>query len=398
MSTRMSSRERLMAAIGYQPVDHLPCCFMLFGALHKKSADGLDFVDRQIAMGVDAYAELPLRPPDRSRKLLDSYDLYGLPVRYDPAAVIRDSVSMEDGREVVRREYALRGGKLTTAVFKTEDWTHGNRVPIFDDYVVPRAVKRLVTERTDISLVRELLVPPGAADIAAYRAEAKRVKAFAANRGVATVGEWGVLFDAACWLAGMEEMAERIIEEPDFVEEILAVIGEWNLKRMELVLEAKPDLLVRRAWYETVDFMSPPNFRKLVLPWRKREAKLAHEAGAKLGSITSSAYTPILDDLVESGMDVMLGLDPVQDARADFPLTKRKFAGKVALWGGVNGFVTIENGTPAQVREAVEKAVGVLAPGGGFILSPVDNVREDNPKVWRNVTAFIDAWKEVAAA
>ena len=398
MSMRMSSRDRIMAAISHQPVDHLPCCFMLFGALHKKSADGLDFVDRQLTMGLDAYAELPMRPPDRSRKLLDSYDLYGLPVRYDPAVVIRDSVSTENGREVIRREYALRGGKLTTAVAKTEDWIHGNRVPIFDDYVVPRAVKRLVTERGDIALVKDLLVQPSAADISAYRAEAKRVKAFASDRGVATAGEWGVLFDAACWLAGMEEMAERIIEEPEFVEELLAVIGEWNLKRMELVLEAKPDILVRRAWYETVDFMSPANFRKLVLPWRKREAKLAHEAGAKLGSITSSAYTPILDDLVESGMDVMLGLDPVQDARADFPLTKRKFAGKVALWGGVNGFVTIENGTPAQVRDAVRKAVEVLSPGGGFILSPVDNVREDNQRVWDNVRAFINEWQAVSKA
>jgi uroporphyrinogen decarboxylase len=162
---------------------------------------------------------------------------------------------------------------------------------------------------------------------------------------------------------------------------------------MELVLEAKPDLLVRRAWYETVDFMSPANFRKLVLPWRKREAALAHSAGAKLGCITSSAYTPILDDLLESGMDVMLGIDPVQDARADFPLTKRKFAGKVALWGGVNGFVTIENGTPEQVKQAVYDAIGTLAPGGGFILSPVDNVREDNQRVWDNVRAFIDEWK-----
>jgi len=397
MSTGMSSRERLMAAISYRPVDRLPCCFMLFGALHKKSTDGFDFVDRQLAMGLDAYAELPLRPPDRSRKLLDSYDLYGLPVRYNSAAVIRDSVANEGGRTVVSREYGLPSGKLVTRIAKTEDWPHGDRVPVFDDYVVPRAVKRLITERGDIALVKELLAPPTAADIAGYRAEARRVKAFASDRGVMTVGEWGVLFDAACWLAGMEEMAERIIEEPDFVEELLAVIGEWNLKRMELVLEAKPDLLVRRAWYETVDFMSPANFRKLVLPWRRREAKLAHEAGAKLGSITSSAYTPILDDLAGSGMDVLIGLDPVQDARADFALAKRKFTGKTALWGGVNGFITIENGTPVQVREAVRKAVEALSPGGGFILSPVDNVREDNATVWKNVEAFVAAWKELAA-
>lgn len=29
-----------------------------------------------------------------------------------------------------------------------------------------------------------------------------------------------------------------------------------------------------------------------------------------------------------------------------------------------------------------------------FVLSPVDNVREDRPEVWRNVEAFVEAWKE----
>jgi uroporphyrinogen decarboxylase len=87
----------------------------------------------------------------------------------------------------------------------------------------------------------------------------------------------------------------------------------------------------------------------------------------------------------------------VQDHRADFELTKQKLGGRICLWGGVNGFVTMERGSPEQVREAVRDAIDVLAPGGGFILSPVDNVTEDTDRVWKNVEALIDTWREFGA-
>jgi hypothetical protein len=37
----------------------------------------------------------------------------------------------------------------------------------------------------------------------------------------------------------------------------------------------------------------------------------------------------------------------------------------------------------------------VLAPGGGFILSPVDNVREFTPRATENVPALIDEWQRL---
>jgi hypothetical protein len=73
---------------------------------------------------------------------------------------------------------------------------------------------------------------------------------------------------------------------------------------------------------------------------------------------------------------------------------KRRIGDRVCLWGGVNGFITVETGTGDQVSEAVEDAVGSLGPRG-FILSPVDNVRDTSDKAWDNIGAMIDAWKRV---
>ena len=41
----------------------------------------------------------------------------------------------------------------------------------------------------------------------------------------------------------------------------------------------------------------------------------------------------------------------------------------------MSGPLVVEQGTEQAVREAVAEAMAVLAPAGGFILSPVDNVR-----------------------
>ncbi len=382
----------MLAALGGKQADRLPCSFMIFGALRKRTRDQYEFVERALEMGLDAFVELPVRPNDPGRATHDHYDLYGLPVRFTAGIKVRDWG--EKGKSA-NREYTTPSGTLSTSVAMTDDWVHGLRVPLFDDYIIPRATKRLVSTPRDLAMLRELLAPPTADDIAAFREEASRAKAFAEKRGLLVVGEWGVLFDAACWLCGMEELAIKGVEEPEFLEELLSIIGPWNLAREALLLEEGVDLLTRRAWYETVDFLSPDSYRLLILPWLKKEIAQAHQAGAKLGGITTSCNTPFLDMYLEAGLDTLIGLDPVQDRMADMALVKRKLGGKMGLWGGVNSFVTVEQGTADEVRKAVQDAARILSPGGGFILSPVDNIREDSPRVWENVKAFIDAWKEL---
>lgn len=53
----------------------------------------------------------------------------------------------------------------------------------------------------------------------------------------------------------------------------------------------------------------------------------------------------------------------------------------------------MEHATPGEVRAAVQEAMTVLASGGGFILSPVDNVREDTPTARENVAVLINEWR-----
>jgi uroporphyrinogen decarboxylase len=395
MASKLSSRERMLAALSGQVPDYVPCSFMLFAALKKHCADQFEFVEKQLELGLDAFVDLPMRSPRQDRTRSEHQDLYGLPVHFDPRVEVRNwcEEPADAPYPVIHREYVTPAGTLSTAVNQTDDWPHGTRVPLFDDYVVPRARKHLVTGPEDLPALRYLLTPPTDEDAATFREEAQVAKSFADERNLLAVGEWGVLFDAACWLCGIQDLMLMAVMNPSFVRDLLGIIHEWNRQRMALVLDGGVDLLIRRAWYETVDFLSPVTYRQLILPLLKEDVKQAHQAGAKLGLITTSAYKPLMDMYLEAGIDALIGLDPVQDSRADFPLARRKLGGRVCLWGGVNGFVTVETGSAEQVREAVRAAVRQLGPGGGFILSPVDNVTTDAEHVWDNVAAFIDEWR-----
>ncbi len=53
----------------------------------------------------------------------------------------------------------------------------------------------------------------------------------------------------------------------------------------------------------------------------------------------------------------------------------------------------MEHGTPEMIKSEVLQAIKVLAPGGGFILSPVDNVREHTSQIHANVKTLWEEWQ-----
>ena len=69
--------------------------------------------------------------------------------------------------------------------------------------------------------------------------------------------------------------------------------------------------------------------------------------------------------LILLGVDVLIGVDPKEyDLRRCAELS----AGKLCLWGGVNGHLTVERGDPDQVAREVAGSLEILGNQPGFIL------------------------------
>ena len=347
----LDSRQRLLRAIARQDVDYTPCSFMSFSILRNKHKQDLfEVALAEKEMGLDPMLFIPTLSRWQRR---DHPDLRGLPVRFHPdvkTKIWRDG-DLLTGR--LFKEYETPAGTLSTRVRLSDDWPHGEFIPFIDDYQIPRADKPLVTSPKDLESLEYLLVPPNEADVQAFGVEASIARSFADENGVLLAGGWGVGMDMANWLCGMENLMVLMLEQPQFVSQILEMIHVWNMQRMEIVLSADIDLYIRRAWYEGCDFVIPKFFQHEVLPRLKAEVALAHERGVKFGYICSSGTKPMLDFYNEAGIDVLIGIDPIQGTYTDMPLMKKKIGERVCLWGGVSAAVTVEQGSEADIRSAV---------------------------------------------
>ena len=388
----LTSRDRLARTLRFEAPDYVPCSFMSFTALRRRCQENMyELVKAERAMGLDSFLFIPtLSRPERP----EHPELRGLPVRFDPTVTTRERREDSPSRNgVLHKEYSTPAGKLHTSVRLSDDWPHGDHIPFMDDYQVPRAIKPLLSgDAAELEALQYLLTPPRSDDIARFKAEAERAHAFAIDQGVLLAGGWGVGVDMADWLCGFENLMLLEHDQPTFVARLLEMIHIWNQKRMAAVLSGKVDLFIYRAWYEGCDFVNPRFYRKVILPRLKSDAALAHEHGAMFGYICSSGILPLLDDFMAAGIDVLIGIDPVQGTKTDMAAIRRKTAGRIALWGGVSGAVTVEMGEEEEIRGAVRRAIETLGPEG-FILSPVDNITVDAPRTWQNLEVFIDEWK-----
>ncbi len=376
----VTSRSRVLDAVSFRETDYVPCCFSAFSALRQKCADQREFLDRELAMGLDAvtdFGELPVRHDSRVTNRQWREDVAGSPY------------------PVLHSEYTTPAGKLHRAVKISADWEHGDEVPLLSDFNIARSSPQLVTAESSLEAVRFLLAPPTEEDRRGFAARCAASRRLAEERGLATLAGVSEHADFACWLSGIQELALMCVDQPEFLSRYLALIEEWNRKRLAVVLEQKPDILVRRGWYENADFWSPPYYRQFLLPALKRDADQVHAAGARLGYIVSCSSMPLLDQFMEAGVDILMGIDPAQDRMMDLRLLKQKTHGRMALWGGVCGYLTMETGSPADIRGEVRQSVSALAPGGGLLLAPVTNVRADTETSWRNVEAMVEEWKRV---
>ena len=211
-----------------------------------------------------------------------------------------------------------------------------------------------------------------------------------------TADNAGLVLNMAINYSGRAELADvcrtiaqECLDGTMAVEEITAeAVGE-RLYRPEI---PDVDLFIRRGWYEGVHFWSPPTYREFIFPTLQADVQRAHEKGVLFGYIMTTGTMPLVDMIMEAGVDVLIGVDPVQDIQMDMRLLKDKARGRMALWGGVNGFLTVERGTKKEIRTAVREAIHTLGPEG-FILSPVDNVRDTSDATWERVLTFVEAWK-----
>jgi len=337
-----------------------------------------------LALGLDD--TLLLQPPLNKTEHYDVNRVPGIEIR------VQRMHEAGERYPILIKEYETPAGPLRQVVRQTEDWPFGDDIRLFSDHNIPRAREFPVKSPADLPRLRYLLCEPTADQLAEFRRTAEQLRRDAQRLGVVLEGGWTALGDAALWLLGTETLLLAQMDQPEFVEELLDLVCEWELKRMALLLDEGVEVIVHSAWYETTDFWTPRNYRRMLKPRLKRLIDTAHQAGAFFSYIITTSWRHLIDDLLDLGIDSLIGVDPVQ-GKADLQEVKQRLGGRVCLWGGVNGALTLGQGTPEEVRQATRQAIQTLGPGGGFVLYAVDQLVKETP--WANVEAMIEVWREL---
>ncbi|MBI5383539.1 MAG: hypothetical protein HZA90_02500 [Verrucomicrobia bacterium] len=175
-------------------------------------------------------------------------------------------------------------------------------------------------------------------------------------------------------LMGFENLMAAFGEEPELVRALVELSVTTNLELAKEVAQRGADFVFTGDDYASTErpFVSPKMFRDFLAPQLKRVVTGFKELGLPVIKHTDGNILPILDQIVEAGMDALDPIDPI--AGLDIGDMKQRLGGKLALKGNVDCAHTLTNGTEKQVVEETISVLRKAAAGGGLIVSSSNSI------------------------
>jgi corrinoid protein of di/trimethylamine methyltransferase len=139
--------------------------------------------------------------------------------------------------------------------------------------------------------------------------------------------------------------------------------------------------------------VSPEMFREFFKPYLKSQIDtIKQAANVKVLMHCDGAIMPILDDLIEIGVDIINPIQTVVKGFDDTAALKTKFGDRITFHAAIDVQQVMPNTTPDELRVEVARRLQDLGPNGGYILAPCHNINVDIPL--ENVMAMFDAARE----
>ena len=206
------------------------------------------------------------------------------------------------------------------------------------------------------------------------------------------------LFEWGSFLRRLDNFLVDLLMSPAQVERLLDALMERHLATLERVCAAVGDVadLVRFGDDLGTDggpFMAPATYRRFFKPRHARLCDYVHRNSRMKTFLHScgSVYR-LMPDFIEAGCDV---INPVQTSARDMEpeRLKREFGKDICFWGGGCDTRRVLNlGTPAEVRGHVRRRIEIFAPGGGFVFNTIHNILPEVPP--ENVVAMFEALQQ----
>jgi uroporphyrinogen decarboxylase len=218
----------------------------------------------------------------------------------------------------------------------------------------------------------ERYTPPDPHEPWRFAAVEATVKKYKGNKAI--IVHLNDVFSLPRYLMGMQDLLMSIVMQPEVVRALVEMSVDINLMLAKEVAARGVKIVYTGDdyAYNKGPLMSPRHFREFFFPGLCRVMSGYKELGLYTIKHTDGNLWPILDMIVDSGIDCLDPIDP--QAGMDLGEVKAKYGQRVALKGNVDCAQLMTFGTPEEVVAATKEALRKGMPGGGFILSSSNSI------------------------
>jgi uroporphyrinogen-III decarboxylase len=377
----MTPRERVLAAMRRQSVDHVPCSTPI-NPLHEVQRRGRPW-------------NFPWSVPG------DGAEYLAVELGTDPVVGLwwleglcpgeRVTVRVWTEGELLHKAYETPAGTLSAAVLLNDLWPFGRDIPFFHDFVAHYR-EHWIKSEADLECLRYVMLPPRTAgQIAAMRSRLEGPMRLARRLHLPTMATVGAGLTGALYMFGAERLCLLTVDEPGLVDAYLEIEHRWNLRMIELALDWGVDIIRRNGFYESADFFSPAALERFLGSRLREEVAAIHQGDRPAAYTVYSGIMPMLDYLAGIGFDCIAHLDIAFDS-VDLRAINAKLGREKSFWTGPSNTFHMYAKDPEVVRRAVREVFGAFGKVG-LILGAASSVHPMMP--WANTLAMLDEWRKL---
>ena len=195
------------------------------------------------------------------------------------------------------------------------------------------------------------------------------------------------LYERLWTLHGTFNTLIDFLEEPEFIEEVLDRIVEYNCKVVDIVAQYPIDcIFYGDDWGQQRGLqMGYPIWKQFLKPRLKVMYDHAKKYGMYVAQHACGDNREVFPDLVELGLDIYNTFQPEVYDIVDF---KKRFGDYITFFGGISTQCILPFKTPEEVKAEMHRVMDILSVNGGYILAPTHAMPNDIPP--ENVLAFME--------
>lgn len=202
------------------------------------------------------------------------------------------------------------------------------------------------------------------------------------------------IFELGCWMCSFDDFLLKMAIDEEFVHKFFEIVLTYQKKVIDIYYGA----LGKYIHYtssgddfatQTSLFISPNMFRELIKPYFKE--RITHTkkytTAAYLHHSCGSVF-PIIDDLVDAGVDI---LNPIQPKASNMQPEnlKKTYGPKIVFHGGIDTQDILPFGSKESIEKDVRDTIGIMNKEGGYIFAAAHNIQEDVPP--QNLVYMLEA-------